>query len=172
MFASWNLSWLFVIALSVSTVAAQENIPPDVAPPPLKVISKIEKDELAGAKDVKERTKTSLGLMDVRIKAAEQYLPKEQYELVFVELGSFHALVNDALEYLAKSSADKGKVLDNFKRFEIGLRTFTLRLELIHREMPPTREYYLRMLLKELRNARTKAVEPLFGDVGLKPSPQ
>lgn len=149
---------------------AQEAFPPDVAPPPLKVLTKAEKEKLASAKDVKERTKLTLELMGARIKDAESYIPQDRYEQVFTELGGFHALVNNALEFLATSSADKNKVLDNFKRFELGLRALTLRVEMIHRQMPPAREYYLRMLLRELRDARTKAVEPLFGDIGIKQS--
>jgi hypothetical protein len=105
------------------------------------------------------------------VKIAEQYLPQERLEMVFRELGGFHALVDDALSYLASSDSDKKKVLDNFKRFELGLRTFTLRLELIRREMPPQREYYLRLLLREMREARAKAVEPLFGDIGMAEKP-
>jgi hypothetical protein len=110
--------------------------------------------------------------MDARVKIAEQYVPQEQYEMVFRELGGFHALVLDALEFLSDSDSDKKKVLDNFKRFEIGLRTFTVRLELIRREMPPQREYYVRLLLREMREARAKAVEPLFGDIGIKQNTQ
>jgi hypothetical protein len=161
----------FVLALSTLNFG-QDDIPPDAAPPPLKQLSKSEKDRLATAHEVKERTKLSLELMDARVKVAEQYLPQEQYEMVFRELGGFHALVLDALEYLADSESDKKKVLDNFKRFEMGLRTYTLRLELIRREMPPQREYYVRLLLREMRDARAKAVEPLFGDIGIKQNSQ
>lgn len=156
--------------LSFTLVSVAQEAPPDVAPPPLKVMSKTEKEQLSTAKDVKERTKLTLELMGARIKVAEGFLPQDQYEQVFAELGGFHALVLDVLEYLSKSSADKNKVLDNFKRFELGLRALTPRVELIHRQMPPAREYYLRMLLRELREARTKAVEPLFGDIGIKQS--
>ena len=161
--------WLCFLSFSTAS-AAQESIPPDAAPPPLKVLTKAEKEQLAEAKDVKERTKLTLELMGARIKVAEGYLPQDHYEQVFTELGGFHALVVDVLEYLSKSSADKNKVLDNFKRFELGLRALTPRVELIHRQMPPAREYYLRILLRELRDARTKAIEPLFGDVVTKRS--
>ena len=161
----------FVLLISTASFS-QDEIPPDAAPPPLKQLSKSEKDRLATAHEVKERTKLSLELMDARVKIAEQYVPQEQYEMVFRELGGFHALVLDALEFLSDSDSDKKKVLDNFKRFEIGLRTYTVRLELIRREMPPQREYYVRLLLREMREARAKAVEPLFGDIGIKPNTQ
>ena len=165
--------WLYfcVIAIFAAAVPAQELIPSDAAPPPLKLLSKSEKDQLSSAKDVKDRTKTSLELMDARVKIAEQYLPQERLEMVFRELGGFHALVDDALAYLTTSDSNKKKVLDNFKRFELGLRAFNLRLELIRREMPPQREYYLRLLLREMREARARAVEPLFGDIGISEKP-
>jgi hypothetical protein len=165
------LSFLIFAVLAVSDLSAQDVIPPDAAPPPLKLLSKAEREQLGGAKDVKERTKLSLELMDARVKIAEQYVPQERLEMVFRELGGFHALVDDALAYLAGSDSNKKKVLDNFKRFELGLRTFTHRLELIRREMPPQREYYLRLLLREMREARARAVEPLFGDIGIADKP-
>jgi len=140
-------------------------IPQNAAPPPIKQLSKDEKAKLALSKDVKERTKLTLELMEGRVKIAETYLSQEQLEMVFRELGGFHALVLDALVYLEASDANKKRQLDNFKRFEIGLRGFTHRLELIRREMPPQREYYVRLLLREMRDARAKAVEPLFGDI-------
>jgi len=168
----FSLRLCIAAVILFSAVSAQEPdvIPPDAAPPPLKALSKTEKDQLAAAKNVKDRTKLTLEFMDARMKVAEGYVPQEQYEMVFRELGGFHALVLDALEYLTESEADEKKVLDNFKRFEIGLRTFTHRLELIRREMPPQREYYVRLLLREMREARARAVEPLFGDVGIKDS--
>jgi hypothetical protein len=163
---------LFIFALlAASDLSAQDVIPHDAAPPPLKLLSKAEKEQLGSAKNVKERTKLSLELMDARVKVAEQYMPQERLEMVFRELGVFHGLVDDALEFLSTSDSDKKKILDNFKRFELGLRTFTVRLELIRRDMPPQREYYLRLLLREMREARAKAVEPLFGDIGITDKP-
>jgi hypothetical protein len=169
---SFSTVVLFALFFCFGSVAAaaQDDIPPDAAPPPIKHLSKTEKDQLSGVLKVKDRTKLSLELMDSRVSVAEKYLPQEQYEMVFRELGGFHALVDDALTFLTTSDSDKGKILDNFKRFELGLRSFTHRLELIRREMPPQREYYVRILLREMREARAKAVEPLFGEIGIKKS--
>jgi hypothetical protein len=159
---------LSVLCFSPILASAQDEIPPDASPPPLRQLSKSEKDQLATAREVKERTKLSLMLMDARVKNAEQYLPQERFEMIFRELGGFHALVDDALAYLSTAESDKGKVLDNFKRFELGLRAFTPRLEMIRRDMPPQREYYIRILLREMRDARARAVEPLFGEIGIR----
>ncbi len=161
---------VLLLFVSAPSAAAQDEIPPDAAPPPIKQLSKTEKERLAVEHEFKGRTKLSLERMDDRVVTAEKYILQEQYEMVFRELGGFHALVDDALEFLSTSETDKKKVLDNFKRFEIGLRSFTRRLELIRREMPLQREYYIRILLREMREARAKAVEPLFGNIGIKPS--
>jgi hypothetical protein len=70
--------------------------------------------------------------------------------------------MDNTLDFLNKSDKDSGRVLDNFKRFEIGLRGFTPRLELIRRDLPIRYEFYVRNLIKNLRAARARAIEPLF----------
>ena len=59
------------------------------------------------------------------------------------------------------------KVLNNFKRIELSLRKYINRLELIRRDLPLEYEPYVRRLTKYVREARTKAVEPLFGETVL-----
>ncbi len=160
-----SASVLFVSAFQIN---AQTPAEIDTAPPPLKVISKSERDELSSSKGVKERTKTALEFMDVRLKNAELANSRGDLDTAFAELGAFHALMDDTLSFLGSNDKFKGRVLDNFKRFEIGLRRFTPRLELVRRELPLTHEFYVRSLLKQLRDARTKATEPLFGETVLR----
>lgn len=160
-----SASVLFVSAFQLN---AQTPAEIDTAPPPLKVISKSERDELSSSKGVKERTKTALEFMDVRLKNAELANSRGDLDTAFAELGAFHALMDDTLSFLGSNDKFKGRVLDNFKRFEIGLRRFTPRLELVRRELPLTHEFYVRSLLKQLRDARTKATEPLFGETVLR----
>lgn len=143
-------------------ITAQPN--PDVAPPPLKVVSKNELTQLEGQKDVKKRTQTALELMSARLKQAETLIAQEQLDQMYKELGGFHGLMDNTLSFLNSSDRDSGKVLNNFKRFEIGLRQFRPRLELIRRDIPSNYEPYVRNLIQYLRDARAKAVEPLFGD--------
>lgn len=156
---------LLVFALTLATTSrAQSVIDDEIAPPPLRLISQEEKNRLAAEVDVKKRTKLGLELMEVRLKQAETFDSNEQFDQMFVELGAFHGLMDSMLEFLNRSDKDSGKVLNNFKRFEIGLRGFTPRLALIHRELPSKYEQYVRILIKNLRNARAKAIEPLFDD--------
>ena len=151
----------FYVLLSVS-LFAQEDQSEITAPPPLKTISKEEKTQLAAQNGVKKYTKLSLELMDARLAKAENFNNQQQYAQMFDQLGGFHALVDDTLDYLNKHDTDSGKILNNFKRLEISLRQFAPRLELIRRDLPFKYELYVRKLIIFVREARTKAVEPLF----------
>jgi hypothetical protein len=153
------------IILTASLTAVSQNVVEDeIAPPPLRLISQEEKNKLSAESDVKRRTKLALDLMDARLKQAETLDEAENHDRMFLELGGFHGLMDNTLEFLEKSDKDSGKVLNNFKRFEIGLRSFTPRLELIRRDLPLKYELYVRSLIRNLRAARTKAIEPLFDD--------
>lgn len=149
---------------AVFCVAQDPVIDDDIAPPPLKILSPMEKDRLSAETEVKRRTKLALELMEVRMKQAEAQHTAENYVQMFVELGAFHGMMDNMLEFLDKSDRDSKKVIYNFKRFEIGLRGFTPRLELMRRILPIRYERYVRNLIKNLRNARAKAIEPLFDD--------
>lgn len=133
-------------------------------PPPLKILSKSEKSQLDMERDVKRRTKLSLELMEARLLKAETLSAGEDYGAMFAELGSFHALMDNTLAFLSKSDTDSGKVLNNFKRVEITLRKYITRLEIIRRNLPLRYEAYVRRLVKYVREARSRAVEPLFDD--------
>ncbi len=155
---------LILFMFSASIITAQNFPPDDIAPPPLKQISKSERSQLEAETEVKKRTKLALELMDLRLKSAEDLHTRQAFPEMFLELGGFHGLVDNTLEFLNQSNRSSGKELNNFKRLEIGLRAFMPRLEGIRRDLPLRYEFYLRSLVKYLRDARTKAIEPLFGD--------
>lgn len=153
---------------SLLAVPAQEDEQKDTAPPPLKFVSKEETKQLGAETDIKKRTKLALDLMEIRLKKAETFSVQEKYTEMFDELGGFHALMDKALEFLAENDNGGGKVLNNFKRVEIALRTFLPRIELIRRDLPVRYEFYVRDLAKYVRRARSKAIEPFFGDTVVK----
>lgn len=156
-----------LVALTIGLLYAEASaqpIPDDVAPPPLKFVAKDEGQRLDAIPDIKKRTQTALELMSLRLKQAEVLMAQEQLDQMYKELGGFHGLMDNTLGFLDKSDQDNGKVLNNYKRFEIGLRQFRPRLEMLRRDVPTRYEPYLRNLIIYLREARAKAVEPLFGD--------
>ncbi len=157
-----------VTLLSLSAWAQTETL--DLAPPPMRILPKDEKERLDKSKDVGSRTKLALNLMEGRLVEAEAQSGRQNYDDMFRELGHFHALMDNSLDYLNRNNTGKGKVLDNFKRLEIGLRKFIPRLEAVRRELPLRYEDYVRKLMIRIRDARTKATEPLFGDTVIRRS--
>lgn len=159
----FNLS-LLISCITLSSNVFAQNEQYDVEPPPLKILSKTEKAQLEAADDIKQHTKLALELMEARLLSAENLSAKEEYREMFTELGGFHALVDNTLNFLDSKNTDSGKVLNNFKRIELSLRKYITRLELIRRDLPNRYELYVRRLVRYIRDARTKAVEPLFDD--------
>ena len=153
---------LFTIHCSLFTVLAQPE--PEPIPPPVIVVTKTERQKLDALADLKDRTKLSLDLMNSHLSAAEKFNIDQDFDSMFRELGGFHGLLDNAMAYLERQNPENGKVLDNYRRIEIGLRGFTTRLEGIRRDMPDRYEDYVRKLLIHLRDMRTKAAEPFFKD--------
>lgn len=158
-------AFAFCFSLYPETVSAQQIEAADItAPPPLKILSKAEKTQLDETPDVKKRTILALTMMEARVKKAEELDDQNDFEQMYEQLGGFHALVDYTLGFLNRNNDGRRGTLSNFKRFEQGLRTFPPRIEVIRRELPIKYESYLRSLLKIIRDARSKAVEPFFSD--------
>jgi len=155
---------ILTIQFSLLTVASAQEVPPDAAPPPLKIIPKDEIALLDDKTDIKDRTKLSLELMNVRLKSAEKLAEANDFDGMYRELGVFHALMDDALKFLNERDNGKGKVLDNFKRLEIALRGMAPKIEVIRRELPLRYDTYVRKLMGYVRSARAKATDSLFDD--------
>lgn len=155
---------LLICCLCLNASAQQEEPPEGSAPPPLSIMSKQEKSSLDAETDISERTKLSLILMEARLKNAEDFSAKSSFAEMSDELGCFNALMQNTLSFLNRNDTGRGKVLNNFKRLEISLRGFAPRIELIRRDLPLKYEFYVRMLLKKVREARSKAIEPMFSD--------
>src|SRR4051794_3999248 len=153
---------VILIGASFSDVRAQGD--EITFPPPVRVASKAEREKLATAKSIKDRTRIALELMEIRLAAAEKSVAATDFDGLYRELGCFEGILDDQLDYMIRTDNDSGRALDNFKRLEIGLRTFTPRIESIRRELPLRYEPYVRSVGRSIRDARSKALEPLFSD--------
>lgn len=155
---------IFIPAIT-TIAAAQVDDYANGAPPPIKLMSKSEASQLASRPEVKERTKLALELMSARLTKAEQLNSKGEFTEMYNELGAFHALMDNTLVFLYSNSRGRDKNFDTFKRFEMALRAFAPRLGVIRRELPVEYDPYVRNLIKYVRDARSKAIEPLFSDL-------
>jgi hypothetical protein len=160
---AFPLGSIFLLAL-LSGFAFSQDPSDDPAPPPLKLLSKTERTQLNEKADLKDRASLALQLMEARLKAAEKFRVDENYSLMYDELGGFHALMDNTLDFLLHNGSSEGKRLSSLKKFEIGLREFVPRVEAIRREAPINFEPYVEKLLKYISDAREKAIQPFFGN--------
>lgn len=152
------------IGFAAPIVAQQdEPLPDGIVPPPLSIISKEEKASLDEETKLGDRTKLALTLMDEHVIRSEEYAKQGEFQEALDHLGSFHAVMLNNLRYLNRFESNKS-ALKSFKRFEMTLRKFLPRLELIRRKIPFKYGYHVVKLIKNVRNARSEAIEPLFGD--------
>ncbi|MCB1024508.1 MAG: hypothetical protein KDB79_08960 [Acidobacteria bacterium] len=156
---------LFAFAFSSSAHAqkTEEPLPEGIVPPPLSILTKDEKTALDEEKKLSDRTKLALSFMDSYIERSEELTKKGEFQEALDQLGSFNAVMRNNLNHLNRFESNKG-ALKSFKRFEMTLRTFLPRLELIRRAVPFKFGYHVIKLIKNVRNARSESIEPLFGD--------
>jgi hypothetical protein len=156
---------LFTFAFFFPAAAfAQPEDELEIAPPPVKTISKMENQQLEAEPNVKKHTQLALNLMEARLKSAESLTTENNYREALNTLGGFQILLEKTLGFLSKNDTESDKVQNNFKRLELSLRGHVSRLEILRRAMPSKFAYYVQKLIKVVREARAKAVEPLFDD--------
>ncbi|MGI9035195.1 MAG: hypothetical protein ACR2GD_04045 [Pyrinomonadaceae bacterium] len=130
----------------------------------MKSIPKDERNRIESEKDMKKRTQLSLDLLETHLAKAEQLTEQNEFQNALNELGNFDGILENVLSFLNSRDNGGNKVDNNFKRLEIGLRKTGPRLEILRREMPFSYGYYVRELQKAVRDARSKALDPLFGN--------
>ena len=160
---------LLSVYLPTSSNAQKGKLPDGVVPPPISVLSKQEKKSLEAEVKAKKRTKLALTLMDSRLARSMNYTKQKKFQKSLEHLGNFYAILRNTFNYLKQNEHQKGS-FKNFKRFEISLRGYIRKLEVIRRQTPFKYGYHILRLIKNVRNTRDKAIEPLFDDTVL-PSP-
>ena len=154
---------IFLLAFPCAAQTTLDTDGSDAVPPPIKTLPKDEKNQLNAETDPKDHTKLALELSEGHLAKAEELSDKNDFDSMLKELGSFNAVIDEAVSFIAKNSTGGGKILSSSKKLEIGLRSYSPRLEVIRRDVPSGYEHYLRGLIKTVRNARSKAIEPFFG---------
>lgn len=164
---------LVCLGLSVSVSFAQENPTQQqlAAPPPPKVISAQEQAQLDGAKDAKARIRLSLELAEAHLNQAQLLTEKNDYQGAGNELGTYAALIEDALSFLSPLSRDKNKTRDLYKRLELALRAHGPRLTAIRRVTPLEYAIWIKDLEDFARKGRTEALNSFYGHTVVRDAP-
>lgn len=158
---------VFASALACPLVVQAQNPQPSptplTAPPPLKVISKDERQQLDQAKDSKQRLRLTIELADAHLTRAEQLTMQTEYEAASNEVGTYHALIEDALESLSPLKQDSNKARDLYKRLELALRADGPRLTSMRRVTPLEFAVWIKKVEDFARDGRTEALNSFYG---------
>jgi hypothetical protein len=164
-----KLSIIVSSVLACSLVAmAQDPGPtpqptPLTAPPPLHTISKEERSQIEGATDNNKRLKLTIEFAQGHLLTAERDTSQNNYESASYEVGSYYALIKNALTYLATLKRDSNKTRDLYKRLELALRGDGPRLTQMRRITPLEFAVWIKEVEDFARESRTEALNSFYG---------
>lgn len=134
------------------------------APPPFKMIVKEERSALDGvAKDPSRRLKMTIEFADGHLTRAEQHTARENYDAAATEVGMYHALIENALQFLSAFKRDSNKTRDLYKHLELALRADGPRLTAMRRTTPLEFAVWIKQVEDFAREGRTEALNSFYG---------
>jgi hypothetical protein len=161
---------LLPVLVCVPAVYAQDTQPsptpqptPLTAPPPFKMIVKEERDQIEQTEDAKKRLKLIIDLAGGHLTLAEQHTSRTDYEAASSEVGRYHALIENALEFLSTFKRDTNKTRDLYKRLELALRADGPRLTAMRRITPLEFAVWIKQVEDFARDGRTEALNSFYG---------
>ena len=169
----WCVVLLLLVFVYVPAVSAQDAPPqpsptPLPAPPPPKIITKEERAQLDQATDSKARIRVTIDLAAARLTRAEQLTKQTEYDAAAAEVGSYEALIQDALDFIAEMKRDSNKTRDICKRLELALRGHGPRLTTMRRETPLEFAVWIKKTEEFARSARTEVLNRFYGHTVVK----
>jgi hypothetical protein len=158
---------LLLVLACVQLAQAQDAQPqptPLTAPPPFKMIVKEERTALeTSVNDSSRRLKLTIQFAGAHLSAAEQHTARENYEAASVEVGMYHALIENALQFLSTFKRDSNKTRDLYKRLELALRADGPRLTAMRRITPLEFAVWIKHVEDFARDGRTEALNSFYG---------
>jgi hypothetical protein len=164
---------LLLGALWVPGVRGQEShVQQTIAPPPLKIITRLERSQLNETKDLKGRLKTTIEFAETHLANAEAHTSQHEYDNAAAEAGKYWALIDDAFDSLKTLNQDSNKTRDLYKRLELTLRAHGPRISAMRRSTPAEYAVWLKEIENFARSGRTEALNSFYGHTVLRESQQ
>jgi len=157
-----SIACLFVCG-STTAQWVKPHSPQMSAPPPMKFVSRDEREQLNGAADPKAHTRIAIDLASEHLSHAEQFTSQKEYDAAAEEIGRYLGLIDDTLRFLSTMNSDKAKTRDLYRHLDIALRGQMPRLTVMRRTTPV--EYAINIKAAEdfVRNARSDALDSFYG---------
>lgn len=133
------------------------------APPPFKTIPKQERSQIEAAIDSGKRLRLTIDFATSHLSVAENYTNQQNYEAASAEVGVYHALLQNALGYMAGLKRDSNRTRDLYKRLELILRQHGPRLTTMRRITPIEFAVWIKEAEDYAREGRTEALNSFYG---------
>ena len=148
---------LLSLLLNAATSGQEPQRTTDVAPPPMKTISRVERSQLDEADDPKARVKITLALAETHLANAEARTSQNEFAGAAAAIGRYGALIEDVFAFLKTLKTDSNKTRDLYKRVELALRAHGPRLTAMRRSTPAEYSVWIKEIEDFARNGRTEA---------------
>lgn len=155
---------IMLVAMASGVANGQAVIQDLTTPPPVKVISSAERDQLNASKDVKSRVKLSIGLAEAHLVKAEAQIIDRAYDSALGEAARYWAIIENAFAQLRLLPSSNNKYRDVYKKLELALRAHGPRLSAIRRSMPAEYAVWLKEIEEYARSGRTEALNSFYGE--------
>jgi hypothetical protein len=164
---------LLLALLFTPALCAQESRHPDqTAPPPLKIITRLERNQINDTKDEKNRVKLSIELAETHLSNAENQTSQQQYDAAAAEAGMYWAIVEDVFTFMKTIARENNKKRDLYKRLELSLRAHGPRLSIMRRGTPSEYAVWIKEIEDFARKGRTEALNSFYGHTVVRDGPQ
>ena len=163
LFLAHLLLFAFVYLPAVRAQDPQPQPTPLTAPPPFKMIVKEERDEIERTDDSGKRLRLTIEYATAHLDRAEDHTGRENYEAASTEVGMYHALIENALDFLSSFKRDSNKTRDLYKRLELALRAHGPRLTTMRRTTPLEFAVWIKQVEDFARDGRTEALNSFYG---------
>jgi len=147
-----------VVALGQDPQISQVN-----APPPFRAIPRQERSQIEQITDSGKRLRLTIELATSHLTLAENYTNQQNYEAASAEVGMYHALLQNALNYMAELKRDSNRTRDLYKRLELILRQHGPRLTTMRRITPLEFAVWIKEAEDYAREGRTEALNSFYG---------
>jgi hypothetical protein len=137
----------------------------------MRFVSRIERDQLAAARDPKSRIRATIDLAADHLTRAEYLTADKKYTHASEELGGYLGLIDDAVGFIGGLVRDKTSTRDLYRHLDIALRMHIPRIAVMRRSTPAEYAANLKAVEEYVRDTRADVLEAFYGHTVLRGAP-
>ena len=163
---------LLCLAAGAAVAQPQPRVEQLPAPPPMRVVTRLERDQLNAARDPKARVRTTIDLAADHLTRAENFTSEKRFVTALEELGGYLGLIDNAVDYIGGLVREKNGTRDLYRHLDIALRAHIPRIAVMRRSTPAEYAGNLKAVEEYARDTRADVLESFYGHTVLRGDPE